>query len=94
MVKTIKEDLKDYIVELVKKNVSIDRPYFFIRWSGLSELAKQYGLDILELIDELHNEKRIRKVLIKNRLAITLPEYTVSKKVKQLLNDFEQFRKK
>jgi hypothetical protein len=91
--KSIKEALKNYVVELVKKNTSDDKPYFFIKWSGLPELAKQYGLDILDIIDELANEGRLKKALIKKKLAIYLPNRTISQKAKILKNDFERYLK-
>jgi hypothetical protein len=90
----IKEVMKDYIVEKVKQSTSIDRPYMFVRWSGLAELCRMYNLDLLQLIDELAEEKRIKKAVIKGRLALSLPDLAVSKKVKSLLQEFQEFLKK
>jgi len=91
--KAQKEQLKDYIVDLVKRSTSKDRPYFFIKWSGLPDFAKTYGFNIIDLVDELVAEGRLKKALIKGRLAIYLPEFQISKKVKQLQEDFERFLK-
>ena len=89
----IREDIKNFIVKKVKESISPDRPYFFVRWSGLFELCKSYGLDLLELVDELVSENRLKKALIKKKLAIYLPQYTPSKKLKQMKNEFEEFLK-
>ena len=90
---SIRENIKNFIVKKVKEETNPDRPYFFVRWSGLFELCKSYGLDLLELIDELVSENRLKKALIKKKLAIYLPQYTPSKKLKQIKNEFEEFLK-
>ena len=90
----IREAMKQFIIEKVKESVSLDKPYFFLKWSGLTELCRQYNLDLLELVDELHAEKKIKKVLIKKRLALTLPELAISDKTKKLMQEFQEFTKK
>jgi len=92
MVRSIKEDLKRFIIEKVKSSVSEDRPFFFVRWSGLYELCKNYQVDLLELIDELCTEGKLKKALINKRLALTLPELNISKKAKSIIKEFEKFR--
>jgi len=89
----VKDQVKKFIVKKVKDNVSPDRPYFFIRWSGLYELCKSYNLDLLKLIDEMHEEGLLRKVLIRGKLALTTPELarTANKKTKAILEEFKQF---
>jgi len=89
----IKEGLKNYIIELVKTKTNEKNPWFFIRWSGLSELCQIYGYDVIDLIDELASEKKIKKALIKGKLAISLPTYA-NKKVRSLKQEFEEFLKK
>jgi len=91
MAKNIREDLKNFIVEKVKQSVTIDRPYMFIKWSGLYELCRMYNVDLLELIDELCKEKRLKKALIKNKLALTLPDMSISQKTRQLLEEFQSY---
>jgi hypothetical protein len=92
--RSIREDLKDFIVEKVKSSVSPDRPYMFVRWSGLYELCKAYHLDLLELVDELCREKRLRKALIKGKLALTLPNMAISKKAREIVEEFQKFIEK
>ena len=89
----MKEQLKAYIVELVKRSTTSDKPYYFIKWSGLPDLVKSYGYDILKLIDELVVEGKLKKALIKGRLAVYLPNVNVNQKTKQLKKDFENFLK-
>jgi hypothetical protein len=48
----------------------------------------------LELIDELCKEKRLKKAIIKGRLALTLPDLAISKKTKSIINEFEEFLKR
>ena len=91
---TIREDLKAFILKKVKETVTPDKPYFFIRWSGLFELCKQYNQDILELIDELANEGKVKKAIIKGRLALTLPSLSISKKTRELVQEFMDFIKR
>jgi len=92
----IKEALKQYIIELVKQKTNKANPFFFLKWTGLSELTKLYGVDLLELIDEMVEEKLIRKALIKGKLAVYLPENApyINKKLQVLKNDFENFLRK
>ena len=89
----IKEQIKEFIVKKVRENVSEQRPFFFVRWSGLFELCQNYNLDLLKLIDELHSEGRIRKALIKGKLALTTVELAkkANKKAKNILEEFAQF---
>ena len=94
MSKNIKDALKNFIVEKVSKETSLpDKPYFFVRWSGLYELCKEYHLDLLELIDELVSEGKLKKALIKGKLALYLPSVTVNTKAKKMKNEFENFLK-
>jgi len=88
----VREDLKNFIVKKVKENVSEDRPFFFVKWSGLYELCKSYQVDLLELIDELCAEGKLKKALINKKLALTLPELNISKKAKSIIKEFEKFR--
>ena len=92
VMKSIREDLKNFIVEKVKQEVNTDRPYYFVRWSGLYELCGAYSLDLLELIDELVKEKRLKKALIKGKLAVTLPNIPLGKQNK-LMKEFQEFLK-
>ena len=89
----MKEALKAYILEVVKKNTSNEKPFFFIRWSGLADLAKVYHYDVLNLIDELVAEGKLKKALIKGKLAVYLPNVNVNFKAKKLRQDFESFLK-
>ena len=89
----VKEKFKNYILKKVYENTTSEKPYFFIKWSGLYELARHYQLDLLQIIDELVSENRLKKALIKKKLAIYLPQYTPSKKLKQMKNEFEEFLK-
>jgi hypothetical protein len=91
MSKNIREDLKRFIIEKVKNSVSKDKPYMFVRWSGLYELCKAYHLDLLELIDELCKENRLKKAIIKGKLALTLPNMIISKKAQSILKEFQEF---
>jgi len=94
MAKNIREDLKNFIIEKVKSSISKDKPYYFVKWSGLFELCKAYNLDLLEIIDELVEEKRLKKAIIKNKLALTTPDMAISKKAKTIIEEFNQFLKK
>jgi hypothetical protein len=95
-----KELLKKFIIEKVAKETSEQRPYYLVRWSGLFELAKSQGFDLLKIIDELVEENKLRKALIpskKNKkeklLALYLPNRIISKKQKQIISEFEEFIK-
>jgi len=93
-----KKLLKEFILKKVKESVSIDKPYFVIKWSGLFELCRSMNEDLLAIIDEMDKEGTIRKALIKTKkgrklLAITLPELSISTKNKQLLKEFLEFMK-
>ena len=92
----IKEALKQYIIELVRQKTNETNPYFFLKWTGLNELTKVYGFDLINLIDEMVEEKLIRKALIRGKLAIYLPENApyINKKLQTLKNDFEKFLRK
>jgi hypothetical protein len=90
----IKRQLKAFILEKVKASVTPEKPYFFVRWSGLYELCKYYNIDLIELIDEMHNQGLIKKALIKKKLAITLPDIEISQKVNKILKEFEEFLKR
>jgi hypothetical protein len=100
--KDIKKGLKQFIVEKVKESTSEERPFFIVKWSGLYELTKSYGIDLLKLIDEMEQEGLIKKALLptkkgKNKiLAICLPERAKigSKKAKMIMNEFQEFLKR
>ena len=98
----IKERLIKFILKKVAENTTIDRPYYVIKWSGLTELARSQGYDILEIIDEMHQQGLIRKGLIPTKkkdkegktiklLAIALPDRLLSRKAKEMLEEFENF---
>jgi hypothetical protein len=96
--KDVKEALKAYILEKVKKETSDSKPYFIVKWSGLAELAKHYSLDLLQIIDEMESQGLIKKALIPTRkdrrkkiLAIYLPNRIISNKAKNIIQDFESF---
>ena len=92
----IRGALKQYIIELLKQKTNKNNPFFFLKWSGLNELTKSYGIDLIELIDEMVKEGLIGKALIRKKLAIYLPENKpyISKKFKELKEEFEEFLKK
>ena len=95
----VKERLKAYILEKVKKETTVNKPYYIIRWSGLAELAQYYGCDLLQIIDEMVDAGLIKKALIPTKtgrklLAICLPERATSKKARNIIQDFETFMKK
>jgi hypothetical protein len=98
--KQVKEMLKAYILEKVKKETTDSKPYFILKWSGLAELCKAYGEDLLKIIDEMEAQGLIKKALIptkdrqKKLLAIYLPNRIISNKAKNLIQDFENFMKK
>ena len=89
--KDLKEALKEFIIEKVKQTIRPDRPFMFVKWSGLHEICKYHGFDLLELIDELCQEKRLKKAIIRNKLAITLPNMITSKKASELMKEFQKF---
>ena len=96
--KDVKDQLKKFILKKVRESVSIDKPYFIIKWSGLFELCRSMGQDLLEIIDQMDQEGIIKKALIKTKkgrklLAVTLPELPVSSKNKKLLEEFLEFVK-
>jgi len=85
-----REALKRFILQKIQENTSIDRPFYIIKWSGLHEMCKSLGVDLLELIDQMHEEGLIRKALLptkkgKKILAVTLPKYSTSSKAKKLI---------
>jgi UDP-galactopyranose mutase len=92
-----KELLKKFILHKVEVSTNEDKPYFIVRWSGLNELAKSLGYDLIEVIDEMVDDKLIKKALIDTKkgkaLAIYLPKYQtiVSRKAKEILKEFKEF---
>jgi len=93
-----KELLKKFILKKVKESVTVERPYFIVKWSGLFELCRSMNEDLLDIIDTMDREGLIRKALIRTKsgkkiLAITLPELSISNKNKQLLKEFLDFVK-
>ena len=91
--KEIKQQLKQFIIKKVRENTTEEKPFFFLKWSGLYELCKNYNVDLIKLIDEMTKEGLIRKALIKGRLAIALPDKSIlSKKNKAILKEFKEFK--
>jgi hypothetical protein len=92
----IREKLVAFILEKVRKETTPDKPYYFIRWSGLFELCKNYGIDLLNLIDYMVDKKLIGKALIKRRLAIYLLDNKpyIQNKTKTIFKEFEEFLNK
>ena len=93
----VKEKFMQFVLQKVKENTSNSKPYYFPKWSGLPEMARELGLDFLEIVDEMHERKMIRKAIFKTRsgkriLALSLPNLTISKKVRALLEEFENFK--
>jgi len=89
----MKEALKKFIYEKVKQATTPERPYYFIRGTGLRELCQSYGIDILELIDEMTKEGLVKKALINNKLAIYIYRPINRKKLETIQKEFEQFLK-
>ncbi len=87
----IKEKIKDFIVEKVSRETSVNRPYFFIRGSGLRELCQRYNLDLLKIVDELHKERRLRKGLINGRLVIYIHQPVDKRRLAKIESEFESF---
>jgi hypothetical protein len=90
----IKNQLKAFILEKVKASITPEKPFYFLRWTGLYELCKAHGIDLVKLIDEMHKEGLIKKALIKGKLAITLPDIETSKKTNKIFKEFEEFVKR
>jgi hypothetical protein len=90
----VKEKLIAFILEKLKKETSSNKPFYFIRWSGLYELCKQNGFDLLELVDEMVDKGLIGKALIKKKLAIYLSEYKPYVQRKKIFKEFEEFLSK
>jgi len=98
--KDIKEQLMEFILQKVKQETSKDKPYFILKWSGLAELCKAYGQDLLEIVDTMVERGLVKKALLpskkdkkKKLLAIYLPNMITSDKTKKILNEFESFIK-
>jgi hypothetical protein len=92
----IKEKLIKFILKKVEENTTENRPYYILKWSGLSELCRTYGYDLLKLVDLMVERGLIKKALIptksgKKILAIALPHRIKSKKTKNLIEEFENF---
>jgi len=90
----IKEALKQFIYEKVKNSTSPDKPFFFVRGTGLQELCKSYNIDLLQLIDEMVKEKWLNKALINGRLALYIHKPINKKKLEQIRAEFEKFLNK
>ena len=89
----IKQQLKQFIIKKVRENTTEEKPFFFLKWSGLYELCKHYNVDLIKLVDEMAEEGLIRKALIKGKLAIALPDKSIfSKKSKAILKEFKEFK--
>lgn len=88
---SIKEQIKEFILAKVKKETSKDRPYYFIRGTGLSELCEKYGLNVLEIIDELYKEGKVKKALIHGKLAIFIHKPIDKKKLANIEKEFQEF---
>ena len=89
----IREKIKEFIIEKVRKNTNEDRPFFFVRGSGLHELCKAYSLDLLEIIDELAKEKKIYKGLVNGKLVLYLHRPLNKKRLYNIKQEFEEFIK-
>jgi hypothetical protein len=89
----IKEKLVAFILEKLRKETSPTKPFYFIRWSGLFELCRQYEIDLLKLIDDMASRGLIGKALIKKKLAIYLLEYKpyIQGKTKKVFQEFQEF---
>ena len=93
----ITKKLIQFILKKVEENTTPQRPYYILKWSGLTELCNAYGKDLLKIIDYMAEQKLIKKALIptktgkKKLLAIALPNRITSKKAKNLLQEFEEF---
>jgi hypothetical protein len=79
---------------VLKKETSPDRPFYFIKWSGLFELCQRYEINLLKLIDEMVSKDMIGKALIKKKLAIYLSEYKPYVQKKKIFKEFEEFLSK
>jgi hypothetical protein len=98
-----KERLIKFILKKVKENTSLDKPYYILKWSGLFELCKSQGFDLLNIIDDMASQGLIKKALLPTKkkdkqgkpiklLAIALPDMIVSKKAKNILDEFNSFQ--
>ena len=93
----VKEDFKRFLLEKIKENTNPQKPYYILKWTGLFELARSLGLDLVEIVDQMAKEGIIRKALLptktgKRLLAVALPEYSLSSKSKALLEEFLKFQ--
>jgi hypothetical protein len=93
-----KEQLIKFILNKIEKETTNEKPYFILRWSGLYELTRSMGYDLLSLIDEMHNRGLIKKALIptkkgKKLLAVALPSRILSDKSKKIFKEFQEFLK-
>ena len=98
MSKDIKQQLMEFILHKVKQETSKDSPYFILKWSGLAELCKVHGYDLLEIVDTMVELGLVKKALLpskkdrkKKLLAIYLPNMVITEKTKKLLREFESF---
>jgi len=95
----VKEDFKRFLLQKIRENTSLQKPYYILKWTGLFELAKSLGLDLIEIVDQLANEGVIKKALLPTKggrklLAVSLPEFALSSKSKALLEEFLKFQGK
>ena len=95
-----KELLMEFIIHKVKEATTLEKPYYFVKWSGLFELARSMGYDLLEIIDNMVDRGLLKKALIKTKkggkkvLAIYLPQYDPAVSKSKLLKEFQEFIEK
>ncbi len=87
----IQEKLKQFIYQLVKENTSPEKPYFYIRGSGLSELCQKYQQNLLNLIDQMVKEKIVKKGLVNNRLVLYIYQPINKRRLEQIDKQFREF---
>ncbi len=89
----VKTKLMKFILQKVREKTSPDRPYFFIKGSGLKELVEAHGLDLLKLVDEMAKLKMLRKGLVRGRLVLYVHQPVNRKRLQKLEEEFESFCK-
>jgi hypothetical protein len=87
----MKEALKQFIYEKVKNSTTQEKPYFFVRGSGLQELCRIYNVNLLELIDEMVNEKLLCKGLVNKKLVLYIHKPINKKRLEAIREEFERF---
>ncbi len=90
----VKAKLMAFIVEKVRTTTSPDRPYFYVRGSGIKELVESYNLDLLKLIDEMVKKRMIKKGLVRKRLVLYIYQPVNKKRLESVKQEFEKFLNK